>query len=272
MSYSVLMAVYRLDNPEWLREAIESILSQTVKTDDFVIVKDGPVTDELDEVLNFYQERYEFIRIISLEKNMGLGLALNRGVLECKNQLIARIDSDDMSEAIRMEKQLQMFRDNPNLAMVGTLAVEFSEDIKKPTGYAIFPETSLEIREYAKKRNPFCHPSMMLRKDKVMAVGNYQSCHLCEDYDLWVRMIQAGCEGYNIQEKLHYWRVSPDFYKRRSGIKYLKSILVFLKRQYENNFLNRGEYYRAVITRSIVYLMPNGLRSFVYRNFLRKKV
>ena len=111
----------------------------------------------------------------------------------------------------------------------------------------------------------------MFKKEDVLAVGNYRSFHLCEDYDLWVRMIMADMECVNINEYLHYWRISEDFYKRRSGIKYLKSILRFLKLQYQNEFLSAGEYYKSVVIRSTVYLMPNFLRSFIYKTFLRKK-
>lgn len=271
MKYSVLMSVYKNDNYEWLEEAIISIMNQTVKTDDFVIVEDGPITSELESVIDKYKEKLP-IKVVSLEKNMGLGVALNKGVLACKNSLIARIDSDDISASDRMEKQLQVFMENDNLSICGTLAKEFTNNINNVVSLATFPLTSADIKNYARKRNPFCHPSVMFKKEDVLAVGNYRSFHLCEDYDLWVRMIMAGMECVNINEYLHYWRISDDFYKRRSGIKYLKSILRFLKLQYQNEFLSAGEYYKSVVIRSIVYLMPNFLRSFIYRTFLRKKV
>lgn len=272
MNYSVLMSVYIKDNPLWLEEAILSIFNQTIPTNNFVIVKDGPLTKELDQILTKYQKQYpETIKIIPLEKNVGLGLALNRGITECENELIARIDSDDISKPNRIEEQLKLFVKDKELSMVGTLATEFKDDINDICGYATFPETNDAIISYAKKRNPFCHPSVMFKKQAVLQAGNYQSCHLCEDYDLWIRMIQNHNKCYNIQEYLHYWRISDDFYKRRSGMKYLKSILAFLKRQYKNKFLSRKEYYSAVIIRSIVYLIPNKLRAFIYKNFLRKK-
>lgn len=272
MKYSVLMSVYKKDNPLWLEEAIISILNQTVLTNDFVIVKDGPLTKELDNVLEKYKNQYSnIIKLIQLEKNVGLGLALNQGVINCKNNLIARIDSDDISSPNRIEKQLQVFKENKDIAMVGTLAIEFKDDINNVCSYANFPEKSEDIIKYAKKRNPFCHPSVMFKKESIISAGNYQECYLCEDYDMWIRMIKNNEKFYNIQEYLHYWRVSDDFYKRRSGLKYLKSILSFFKRQYKNMFLSKKEYYSAVIIRTTVYLMPNSLRTFIYKNFLRKK-
>lgn len=265
------MSVYKNDNPEWLRSAIESILNQTIKTDDFVIVCDGPLTRKLMGVISKYQKANSSIKVLKLKENVGLGLALNRGILECKHKLIARIDSDDISFPNRMEEQLKVFKQDKNLSVVGTMALEFVDSVDNLKGYATFPETTEEIIRYAKKRNPFCHPSVMFKKKSVLDAGNYQDCHLCEDYDLWIRMCLNDCKFYNIQRPLHYWRVSENFYKRRGGFKYLKSILSFLKKYYDYGFFSRKEYYSAVIIRSIVYLMPNFFRAFVYRNFLRKK-
>ena len=271
MNYSVLMSVYKNDKPIWLYEAIFSILNNTIKPNDFVIVKDGPVTKEIDEVISrLKKENPGIFNIVALEINMGLGPALNRGILACKNNLIARIDADDISDDKRIEKQLKIF-EKFDVDICGTMAKEFKDDINNVCGLATFPVEHNEIVSYAKKRNPFCHPSIMFKKDAVIKAGNYQACHLCEDYDLWIRMITSGSKCYNIDEYLHYWRVSDDFYKRRSGVKYLKSILSFLKKIYKNGFLTRKEYYNAVIIRSLVYLMPNKFRKFIYKHFLRKK-
>lgn len=271
MNYSVLMSVYRKDDPIWLHEAIFSILNSSLKTNDFVIVKDGPVTKEIENVINDFQKEYKGIfNIIELKKNVGLGPALNKGVLACKNELVARIDADDISCKDRTLKQIKVFENN-DIDICGTMAKEFKENISNICGLAEFPKTHEDIVKYAKKRNPFCHPSVMFKKSAVLKAGNYQSCHLCEDYDLWIRMINSGSKCYNIDEYLHYWRVSDDFYKRRSGFKYLKSILTFFNRQYKNGFLNIFEYLNAVFVRTIVYLMPNKLRGFIYKKFLRKK-
>lgn len=272
MNYSVLMSVYRKDNPIWLREAIFSILNSSLKTNDFVIVKDGPVTDEIENVINEFKSEFsDIFNIIELKKNVGLGPALNKGVLACKNELIARIDADDISCKDRTLKQIKVFENN-DIDICGTMAKEFKENTSNICGLAEFPKTHEDIVKYAKKRNPFCHPSIMFKKSAVLKAGNYQACHLCEDYDLWIRMIETGSKCYNIDEYLHYWRVSDDFYKRRSGFKYLKSILTFFSKQYKNGFLNIFEYLSAVFVRTIVYLMPNKLRGFIYKTCLRKKV
>lgn len=272
MNYSVLMSVYVKDNPKWLEESIESILNQTVKTNDFVIVKDGPVTKEIECVINKYVSFYpDIFNILSLEENCGLGPALNKGLLLCKNELVARMDSDDIAKSNRVEKQLEVFNSNDSIDIVGTNAIEFIDNIDNVIDYAVFPESNYEIYKYSKWRNPFCHPSIMFKKSKVIKAGNYQKCYLCEDYDMWIRMIQNNCVCYNIQNAYLYWRVGTDFYKRRSGIKYTRSILSFLRKQYKNGFLSFYEYSKACIIRSVGYMIPNSLRRFIYKRFLRKK-
>ena len=272
MNYSVLMSIYIKDNPKWLDESINSILNQTVKTNDFVIVKDGPITIELAEVINKYTSLYPNVfNIIAMKENVGLGPALNKGLLSCKNELVARMDSDDIAKNNRIEKELEIFKNNKDVDIVGTNAIEFIDDINNIIDYAVFPETNSEIYKYAKWRNPFCHPSVMFKKSKVIEAGNYQECHLCEDYDMWVRLIQNNCICYNVQEVYLYWRVGTDFYKRRSGIKYTKSILSFLRKQYKSGFLTFYEYIKASIVRSVGYMIPNRLRGFIYKRFLRQK-
>lgn len=273
LNYSVLMSIYHKEKPEFFKESIESMLKQSVKTNDFVIVCDGPLTKELDDIIkNFVKKNKNIFNIVRLEKNMGLGLALNKGILACKNEYIARMDTDDIAASNRIEKQLEFLINHKDIDMIGCSALEFQDNIDNIIDKAVFPLTDDEIKKYAKSRNPFCHPSVMFKKSKVIEAGNYESFHLVEDFDLWVRMILNGCKFANLSESYLYWRVGQDFYKRRSGLKYAKSILRFLKKQYKRGFLNRKEYYKACIIRTIVYLMPNKLRELIYKNVLRKKV
>lgn len=273
LNYSVLMSIYHKEKPEFFKESIESMLKQSVKTNDFVIVCDGPLTKELDDIIkNFVKKNKNVFNIVRLEKNMGLGLALNKGILACKNEYIARMDTDDIAASNRIEKQLEFLINHKDIDMIGCSALEFQDNIDNIIDKAVFPLTDDEIKKYAKSRNPFCHPSVMFKKSKVIEAGNYESFHLVEDFDLWVRMILNGCKFANLSESYLYWRVGQDFYKRRSGLKYAKSILRFLKKQYKRGFLNRKEYYKACIIRTIVYLMPNKLRELIYKNVLRKKV
>ena len=240
--YSVLMSVYYKERPEWLRESIESILNQTIMTNDFVIVKDGKLTKELNDIISEYYKKYpDILNIIELENNVGLGPALAIGVKACKNELIARMDSDDISIKERCEKQLNKYKEDPELDIVGSSIAEFIDNTNNIQAYRILPETDEEIKEFARRRNPFGHPSVMLRKSKVLEAGNYRSYYLVEDYDMWIRMIEHGAKCYNFQEILVFMRISEEFYKRRGGLKYLKSILKFKKEQLHNGFYSKKE-------------------------------
>lgn len=270
--YSILMSVYKNDNPKYLEESIQSMLNQTIVTNDFVIIKDGPLTDELNSIIEKYKTKYNFINVITLTKNVGLGNALNIGIKECKNELVARMDADDYSFNTRIEKQLNYLKEHPDIDLVGTQAFEFIDDVNNPIQYNNFPITNNEIIKYAHSRNPYAHPSVIFKKTKVLESGNYQQVFLCEDYDLWIRMIQNGCKCANLDEYLFAIRVGNDFYKRRSGLKYIKSINNLMIRNMNNGFFNKKDYVKNMLTRSIIYSMPNFMRRFIYSKFLRSGV
>lgn len=271
-NYSVLMSVYYKEKPEWIRQSIESMLNQTIITNDFIIIKDGKLTNELDDVISEYYEKYpDIFHIIELENNVGLGTALAIGVEECKNELIARMDSDDISIKDRCERQLEKFREQPELDVIGSNIAEFIDDINNVQAYRILPQTDEEIKKFARRRNPFGHPSVMLKKSKVLEAGNYRSCYLVEDYDMWVRMIENGANCYNFEEILVFMRISEDFYKRRGGIKYLNSILKFKKEQFNNGFYSKKDFIVSSFAHIVMCLMPNKMRDLLYRKVLRKK-
>ncbi|MBO5476572.1 MAG: glycosyltransferase [Clostridia bacterium] len=273
INYSVLMSVYYKENPEWLDLAINSMLNQTILTNDFVIIKDGPLTNELDDVINKYLLKYpNLFNIVALEKNVGLGAALKIGVEKCKNEWIARMDSDDYSIPTRCEKQLKRIIENPNLDIVGSCIAEFEDNIDNIRAYRILPENNEEILNFSKKRNPFGHPSVMLKKSKVIEAGNYESWHLCEDYELWVRMIENGAKCYNFKENLVYMRVNDNFYKRRGGIKYLKSILKLKTHLYRKRFFSFKQYFISSAAHIFICLLPNKIRVILYKKILRKSV
>lgn len=271
--YSVLMSVYHKENPTWFDESIKSMFEQTIKPSEFVLVEDGPLTKELYDVVEKYKKEYpnEF-KVVAIEKNVGLGPALRRGVEECSNEYIARMDSDDYSMPQRIEKEFEVFERHPDIGMVGTNVSEFIDSINNVICNVILPETNEEIIKFSKRRCPFRHPSIMYKKSAVLKAGNYRNFYLCEDYDMWIRMIRSGCKCYNIQKIYVYMRIGKDFYKRRGGHKYFKSINKFKKEQLNNGYFSIIEYLESSIPHAIVCYMPNFMRDFVYRNLLRKKV
>lgn len=270
--YSVLMSVYYKEKPEYLREAMQSMFNQSVPTNDFVLVCDGQLNDGLDEVINEMQAKHkDILHVYRLKKNQGLGKALNFGLKHCRNELVARMDSDDISKIDRCEKQINVFESKPEISICSGVIEEFSENKEIVDAVRIVPETNEEIIEFAKKRNPFNHPCVMYKKSAVEEVGSYQDFYLLEDYYLWLRMIMAGNNGYNIQEPLLFMRAGSDMYKRRSGWNYAKSQIRLFKYMKTQIFIGRYQYIKSSLIRGGAALAPNWIRKFIYEKIMRTR-
>lgn len=267
LKYSVLMSVYRRENPNFFRESLKSMLEQTIKPDEIIIVKDGPLTPELDSVFEEFKD--ETIRIVSLTENRGLGEALNIGLKHCNNELIARMDTDDISKKDRCEKQLSMFLKNKSLSIVSSAVAEFDESPERIDAIKKLPTIHEEIIKYAKTRNPFNHPAVMFKKSEVEKVGGYKHFYLFEDYYLWVRMIQNGAVCANIDEPLVYMRANANMYKRRGGFRYFIAMMSFKLHLKKIGFYSSKDFAVSAISHGVVSLMPNRLRMLVYRFLLR---
>ena len=270
-NYSVLMSVYYKEKPEYLLESMESIYAQTIPTDNFVLVCDGALTPALDAAISTMQEKYgDRLYVHRLAKNGGLGNALNEGIKHCKNELVARMDSDDIAYQDRCQKQIKVFERHPEVSICSGIVEEFTRNPRIIDTRRVPPETNEEIIEFAKKRNPFNHPCVMYKKSAVEAVGSYQDFYLLEDYYLWVRMLMAGYQGYNIQEPLLHMRAGSDMYKRRAGWKYVRTQVRLFKFMRDTGFIGSGQYIKSCIIRSGSSLAPNWLRKFMFEQILRK--
>lgn len=269
MKFSVLMSIYQKEVPEYLVESLESILHQTVRPDEIVIVEDGPLTEALYSVLDTYEKKYNLIRRISFAKNRGLGLALQDGVLACKNEWIARMDTDDIAKPERFEKQVSFLKSNPDISLVGTGIEEFSETPDKPDSMTILPETNAAILKFAKRRNPFRHMTVMFKRSAVLASGNYRDFLWFEDYDLWIRMLSCGYKAANLPEILVSVRADVKMFARRGGWKYMKQDFHFQRFLLMMKWINRIEFWENVLIRGIIRLLPNKLREYFYRLILR---
>lgn len=269
--YSVLMSVYHKEKPEYLKQAIESIQAQTYPTDDFVLVCDGPLNSELDAVITTKQQEMNgVLKVYRLDKNEGLGNALNAGINHCKNELVARMDSDDVAYPDRCEKQIDVFNTHPEVSICSGIVEEFTTDPEVVDARRALPETNAKIMEFAKKRNPFNHPCVMYKKSAVEATGSYKDFYLLEDYYLWLRMLMAGYQGYNIQEPLLHMRAGSDMYMRRAGWKYAKTQAKLFKFMKDSGFIGNGQYIKSCVIRSGSALAPNWLRKFMFEKVLRK--
>ncbi len=268
--YSVLMSVYIKENPSYFRESIESVLNQTVRPDEFVIVCDGPLTKELDEVIEEYCSRDAgLFNIIRLSENVGLGMALRRGIMECHNDIIARMDSDDISCPDRMQRQLAAMQEN-DADIVSAAVCEFAKSPDNIISSRSLPESNEQIQKFSRRRNPFNHPAVMYRRKSVIDAGNYQRFDLFEDYYLWIRMLKNGCRGYNIQEPLVYMRAGEQMYSRRGGIKYAGLVIRFRTYMFKSGYSNITDYIITAGGHIFVALIPTKLRKMFYERVLRK--
>lgn len=270
-NYTVLIPLYINDNPQWIQYSIDSILAQTITPEEIFIMKDGPITIDAQQVIDNYLRKYpELFTIDGFEINQGLGKALAYGVVNCRNELIARMDADDYAVPERCEKQLLRFEKCPELDVIGSNVEEFIVDVNNVISHVIMPKTNEEIIKFAKKRCPIRHPSLMYRKSAVLEAGNYRDYRHAQDYNLVVHMILSGAKFYNIQENLVYMRVTSDFYNRRGGIKQFKLVLRLKKEFLNYGFYSVEDFIISALGNAIVCLMPNFMRKFVYTKFLRK--
>ena len=181
------------------------------------------------------------------------------------------MDSDDISRADRCERQLKVFQTYPDVSVVSGIVEEFTASTREIEARRVLPETQEEIIIFAKKRNPFNHPCVMYRKAAVDAAGGYQDFYLLEDYFLWIRMLQKGSLGYNLQEPLLWMRAGSDMYKRRAGWKYAKSQKALFKYMKDSGFISGTQYMKSVAVRTASSITPNWLREFMFKTVMRKK-
>lgn len=267
--FSVLMSVYAKENPIFFREAMASVLEQTLVPNQIVLVCDGPLTEELNRAaLDMQAAIQDRLLIIRLKKNSGLGIALNEGIKHCTNEYIARMDTDDLARPDRFEKQIAFMSEHELDLCSGTVQ-EFSGQRENRTGIRKLPITHEEIVRYAKRRNPMNHPAVMMKKDAVEAAGGYRHMPLFEDYDLWIRMLQSGAKAGNLRDVLLDMRSGKGMYQRRGGVAYLKNTSQFFENLYLSGFISKFIYCQNVLIRSVVSVVPNVVRAFIYQKMLR---
>lgn len=270
--FSVLMSIYKKEKPEYLKQALDSLLNQTLLPDEILIVKDGLLTPELDKTLDEYAVKNKTIKFLEFEKNRGLGLALRDGVVACKNEIIARMDTDDISKPDRFKKQLNYLSQHPDITLLGTWIEEFDKDPNIPKSNSILPITYEEILKFAKRRNPFRHVSVIFKKSAVIDSGNYRHFLWFEDYDLWIRMLKKGYKAANLPEVLLSVREDKKMYERRGGWQYSKQDIKFERFLLKIGYINFFEFLTNIIIRGSVRLLPNNIRKFIYSNILRKNI
>lgn len=272
MKYSVLMSLYIKENPNWFVKSVNSMLKQTVQPDEIIIVLDGPLTEELNQkVKDFYHKNPEIFTIIPLKENVGLGQALNVGIKESRNDLIARMDTDDISLPSRCEKQLICFKNNPKLDLVGTQINEFVDDTEKIISSRTVPTSYEDIKKFAKRRSPFNHPTVMYKKSMLIDVGGYGSSRRKEDLDLFSRIVNEGYFCKNLPEPLLLYRSDENNLKRRtswSNVKdYIDAQIVIWKRGH----CSFADLIYVITAQIFMYIAPVSVVEKVSKKYLRSE-
>lgn len=272
--YTGLASIYKNTKLEELSIALDRMEQQTLPPDQIVVVIDGPVNEELKNyILTKQKEKKYLYTIVESQENIGLGRALALGMKDCRNELVARFDTDDICVLDRCEKQVKYMEQHPDCSVVGANILEFIDNTENIVGCRQVPETHDEIVNFMKKRCPLNHMAVLFRKSEVEKAGGYQDWWLNEDSYLWARMYLAGCKFYNIQENLVYARVGKEMYARRGGYKYYLSEKGLFKFMYKNKIINFAEYTIAKCIRFVVQvLMPNGIRQWFFKTFARRRV
>lgn len=265
------MSVYYKEKAEYLKLALASIINQTVQPNEIVLVQDGKLTNELQAVITENLQKYpDIFKTYALKQNQGLGKALNFGMKKCSNELIARMDTDDIAEPNRFELQIKEFAQDEELMLCGGQIAEFVNKPTEITGYRNVPLKHNEILNFAKKRNPFNHMTIMFKKQVVQSVGGYMDMPYFEDYWLWARILKAGYKAKNINQVLVRVRAGQEMIARRGGLNYAKCIIRFEKVLYSIGVISFTEMIGYITLRSIVSVVPESLRVWIYRWKLRK--
>ncbi len=263
------MSVYKRENPQYLTECFDSIYHQTIHPTEIILVEDGPLTSALYGAIACQEQRFPYLKRIVLPNNQGLGSALNQGMTVCKYDIIARMDTDDICVPKRFETQLKYLNEHPDIDVVSAWITEFDHTPSNIVGIRSLPASHEEIFKFGKKRNPINHPVVMFRKQSVLAAGGYQSCFLFEDYYLWGRMLQQGYKFHNLQQSLLFFRRSPEMINRRGGFAYALYEILFLLKLKNIGYISVTRLIINVIQRSCIRILPNALRSIIYKHLLR---
>ncbi len=272
--FSVLSSIYHKEHPLHFNACMESIWdNQTLKPTEIVLIEDGPLTPELDQVIAHWKDKLaDVLKITKLEKNVGTGKAKNIGLQQCSNEIVCIVDTDDISVPERFEKQIKILSEDLDLVILGGQIIEFVDDISSPSGMRKVPLANSELHAYAKRQSPFNNMTIAYRKSKIIEVGGYQHHLWMEDYNLFLRIIAKGYKIQNLEDILVYARIDNGMHARRKGLEYIKSEKQLLNLKKDLKLQNPLYANMLFLIRSMFRLMPSALLGKIYNTFLRKKV
>lgn len=269
--FSVLMSVYYKENPEYMRLALDSVIAeQSLKPAEVILVEDGPLTEELYAVIDEFKQRYpDTLKTIPLEKNGGLGPALNIGLEHCSCDLVMRMDTDDIACPDRFEIQYKYMKEHPDVSVLSGAIGEFNQSPDEELRIKTLPLSAEELKKYNKFRNPVNHMAACLRKKDILEVGSYQPMTYLEDHYLWERLIVAGKKIEAVPDLLVKARIGNGFYDRRGSKNYIKGWKTLSKYMYDNDVISLPEKMRNDLGMYVMVYCPEWFRKLLYKVILR---
>ncbi len=271
MKFSVLMAVYYKEKPEYLNNALISVYSaQSLKPHEIVLVKDGPLSEELEEVIRKWEAKIPgVLKVVALKENGGLAKALNEGLKECSFEYVARMDSDDISYPDRFKKEISFLKKNPDIDVLGGWITEFEKDERSICCDRKVPISTKDIARFAKNRCPVNHVTVIYKKSKVLEVGGYDKFIGIEDYYLWAKMLLKGYKFFNLPEYLVHVRAGEEMIERRRGISYAKKEFLLQFEFYRMGFISLPVFIKNTFVKFLIRMAPVSLLRRIYKD-LRK--
>ena len=240
LKFSVIMSIYKNDNPEYLQVALDSIIHQTQVPDEIVLIADGPVPQSLIDVVENTKARFAELHAYYQDKNRGLGGALRIAVEKAQYDYLARMDSDDISLPDRFEKQMRCFEEDHELAVVGGMITEFVDSPEHVVSKRILPLDDSGIKRFMQSRCGVNHVTVVMKKSNIP--------------DIVVNV-----------------RSGRDQFARRGGMAYYKDVLALNKWMWRHGLISLPKMiYNDMVRGTVQFLLPNSVRTWVYQRFLRK--
>ena len=268
---SVVMGVYYKDNPENLKEAIKSLINQTVLPDEIILVEDGILTKSLYDTINELK-KIDILKIYSQKENKGVASAINFGIKYAKNEYIARMDADDVCRKDRFEKQIKYIMKHPEVDILGGQICEYDFEMKKKIGFRKVPNSHEDIIKRYKYKSPINNITVIIKKSVFNKLNGYnEEYRVMEDYEFYIRAIDNGFYFHNLDDVLVDVRTGKNMYLRRSGIEYIKTIVKIEKMLFNSKKIGRCTYIFNLSSRCIISILPNCIRKIFYIAFLREK-
>ncbi len=263
MKISVLLPIYNKTTFSEFIKSFNSIINQTKKSDEIIIIFDGMVKFDI----RFYLRNFKKVKIIQNSANMGLGISLSKGLIKCKGDIIIRQDSDTFNN----QKRFFYLWKNISLYKYDIIGSYMTENFKN--NFTAIRKVPLEQNKIYKKlnlKNSFNHPTVGFRKYSIDKIGGYENILFFEDYYLWLKARIDLLKMKNLNHNLVSTNIDNSFFKRRYGVKYYKYFLNFLVKSYKKKYINLYYIIISLVIRTFIFKLNLNLLKLFYKFFLRK--